>query len=270
MDPILPFLALGDAAHPVHRCLIANLGLSECRWEYGSIDEKSNLRPDLLKSAKSVRTHVVHCKMTSSGKMIFTYKVEIINEMHQPQLSYVRKLLEEPTPYDDMDDESWFQPEKDMTARITATSAIVRAGMEVSESVIVAPDEGMHEQFCALLNYDAPLHHTNVPTIPSTLHLACHQIYADEKHSATKSLYISDVSYHAQLKLNQLCRCTVYSDLDGEEGSYISILRVIDGDGNDAQILSTVLFYSEEELSTLHLTNSEEESRNYKRCITLT
>ena len=108
--------------------MIANLGSSESRWEYGSIDEKGNLRPDLLESAKSVQTHLVHRKMTSAGKMIVTSKVEILDEMHRPQLSYVWKLLKEPTPYDDMDYESLFQPENDTTARITATSKIVQEG----------------------------------------------------------------------------------------------------------------------------------------------
>ena len=89
IDPILTFLALGDVYQPVHRRMIANLGSSESRWEYGSIDEKGNLRPDLLESAKSVQTHLVHRKMTSAGKMIVTSKVEILDEMHRPQLSYV-------------------------------------------------------------------------------------------------------------------------------------------------------------------------------------
>ena len=267
MDPMLPLLALGASAHPAHHRLIANLGCSECKWGRGSMDEHGNLRPNLLDAAKSVCTNVLHRKMTRAGKMIVTSEVEILDEKHQPQLSYVRKFLEEPTPYDERDDNSWSaEASKAMPMRITASNAIARAGRTVSENVVTAPNEGMHEQFCALLSYDAPLHHTNLPTIPSTLHLACHQIYADDRRSSAKPIHISDVTYHAQLKPNQLCRCTVYRDLDGGKGSYISILRAVDEEMNDAQILSSLLFDTDAVLEEMPLITNALEAPAFVVC----
>ena len=106
----------------------------------------------------------------------------------------------------------------------------------VEERSVATPDISTHAKFCTLLGYDAPVHHTETPTVPSALHLACHQIFG-----ATEApLRLSDVTFHAQMKPGQGCTAAVHADL-AIPGSYISVLRVADGEAA-GKVLSTVSF----------------------------
>ena len=70
----------------------------------------------------------------------------------------------------------------------------------------------------------------------------------------------------AQLKPNQLSRCTVYRDLDGGKGSYISILRAVDEEMNDAQILSSLLFDTDAVLEEMPLITNALEAPAFVVC----
>jgi len=120
---------------------------------------------------------VLHRRMTSTGKMITTSHVVVLDAQHQPQFSFVRKLLEEPIPLDTKSDKSWLTAAGDLPAHITLGEMLARAGPVVDERSVATPDITTHATFCTLLGYDAPVHHTETPTIPSALHLACHQIF---------------------------------------------------------------------------------------------
>ena len=231
LEPMLPFLALGVSAHSNHSHLILNIGSFDCKWE--SAAEKG---VPSITEASFLMARVLHRRVTSTGKMVTTSRVVILDAQHQPQFSFVRKLLEEPIPLDTKSDKSWLVAAEDLPAHITLGEVLARAGPVVDERSVATPDIATHATFCTLLGYDAPVHHTETPTIPSALHLACHQIFG-----ATETpLRLSDVTLHAQMKPGQGCTAAVHADL-AIPGSFISVLRVADGEAA-GKALSTVCF----------------------------
>ena len=117
----------------------------------------------------------------------------------------------------------------------------------VSEQAVNSPSLHSHSLFCNLMGYDAPLHHTTDPTIPSTLHLSCHQIFcSNSESSGYHHLELRDVTYHEKMKPEKQLSSTIYDDIS-QTGSYISVLRAISEDGT-SEILSTVSFFTEARL----------------------
>ena len=233
LEPMLPFLSLGVAAHPNHSRLILNLGSSDCKWELASGDEQ---KLPWRRNTQLVTTRVLNRRTTSKCKMITTVRIVVLDTKHREQFSFVRKLLEEPIPLDSKTDESWAVPHEGVPPRIALEDVLARAGSVVDEHSAMTPDIATHAEFCSLMGYDAPVHHTETPTVPSTLHLACHQIFG----ANDEALQLSNVTYHAQMKPSLSCIASVYADV-AAPGSYISVLRVAEGEVA-GQVLSTVIF----------------------------
>ena len=237
LEPMLTFLALGVSAHPNPSRLILNIGSFDCKWE-SAAETGGKFTVPSITEASFVMTRVLHRRITSTGKMVTTSRVVVLDAQHEPQFSFVRKLLEEPIPLDTSTkaDESWLAAAEDLPAHIALGDVLARAGPVVEERSVATPDIRTHAKFCTLLGYDAPVHHTETPTVPSALHLACHQIFG-----ATEApLRLSDVTFHAQMKPGQGCTAAVHADL-AIPGSYISVLRVADGEAA-GKVLSTVSF----------------------------
>jgi len=114
------------------------------------------------------------------------------------------------------------------------TSMIDQATLIQSKPIWSISSE-VHIQYCKELHLDAPLHHTEEPTVPSTLHLSHH---AFENYT---DLTLNNVTFHAQMKPDSQYTVSIYALLNHEveDGvtTYLSVLN-----DSDDRIFSSVLF----------------------------
>ena len=233
---LLGFLALASSCHPRHQDLLANLGSSNVNTDYTYS----------LEDAAYVTQQIVSRKSTSDrSAVIVTYRVEILEKDFKPICTMTKRLMEKPIEFDIHVDEdaashilSLPKPRKD---KAEIESSIKENGIMVEQERFISPDVDTHFNFCKLLSLDAPLHHTvDEPTVPSTLHLACHQIDANySKHDGWSCQY-SDITYHSQMKPSKAYTRSLYKLNQNDKEEVQSYLSVIENDNEN--FLSTVFY----------------------------
>ena len=237
---LIGFMALASLCHPRHKDLLANLGFSIVSTNFNYS----------LEDAAYVTQQIVSRKATSDrSAVIVTHHVQILEKDFKPICTMTRRLLEKPIEFDMYVDEgvashisSLPKPRKDKTE---IESLIKDNGIMVEQERFISPDVDTHFNFCKLLSLDAPLHHTaDEPTVPSTLHLACHQIDANYKHDDGWGCQYSDITYHSQMKPSKTYTRSLYELHQGDKElqSYLSVIKTDDG-----HFLSTVFYEREVE-----------------------
>eukprot|EP01083_Nonionella_stella_P042591 114986_1 len=233
---ILLFLALSTTCHARHEDLLANLGFSNIQ-----LSQNANIQ-----DATYVSSQIIGRRLTSAGKVIVTTKVQILNRDHETICELERRLFERKLSFDEYANEgiyshmlsneySYTHMTNDMIQNIIDNAELISNIDSTSISV------DTHADYCSLLNLDAPLHHTKdeLPTIPSTLHIAHHNI----NNTENEKYIFQNITFHAPLKPNTQYRVKQYridkdiSEKFGLDGpGYLSILE--DGNG---KICSSIL-----------------------------
>jgi len=247
----LAMISLSTTCHPRHNDLIANLGFSNVKLS-SNVDGKS------YRDAKYVSSQTIGRRQTSSGNVIVTAKVQVLDEAHKTLCELERRLIERQLEFDDNADEGVYchviedlkNYERMSVERVE--SLIDQSTLIESKSITSIPKD-THSQYCSLLHLDAPLHHIEEPTVPSTLHLSHHALDDFE------DLSFKNITYHAPMKssVEYVVSTYVVSNEKEEEGddlnSHLSVLR--DGGG---KILSSVLFQAKANASSV-VTSQEEQ-----------
>ncbi len=259
----LVMISLSTTCHPRHNDLIANLGFSNVKLS-SNVDGKS------YRDAKYVSSQTIGRRQTSSGNVIVTAKVQVLDEAHKTLCELERRLIERQLEFDDNADEGMYchvsedlkNYERMSVERVE--SLIDQSTLIESKSITSIPKD-THSQYCSLLHLDAPLHHIEEPTVPSTLHLSHHALDDFE------DLSFKNITYHAPMKSSAEYVVSTYvvSNEKEEEGdglnSHLSVLR--DGGG---KILSSVLFQAKAKASsvvTSHISRRAKSSMRYESLV---
>lgn len=234
----LVMIALSTTCHPRHNDLIANLGLSNVKLS-------SNMDGKSYRDAKYVSSQTIGRRQTSSGNVIVTAKVQILDEAHQTLCELERRLIERQLEFDDNADEGMYchlsedlKNYKHMT--VERVESLIQQSILIESKSIKSISKDTHSQYCSLLHLDAPLHHIEEPTVPSTLHLSHHALDDFE------NLRVENITYHAPMKSNvdYVVSTYVVSNEKEEECDnlnwHLSVLR-----DNGGKIFSSVLFQAE-------------------------
>ena len=236
----LVMISLSTTCHPRHHDLIANLGFSNVKL-LPNDDGKTYL------DARYVSSQIIGRKLTSSGNMIVTTKVQILDESHQTLCELERRLIERKLEFDCNANEGMYSHLSENLKNYKRMT-VERVGSLIDQSTLIesksieSVPEDTHYQYCSLLNLDAPLHHVEEPTVPSTLHLSHHALHG------FKNLSFKNITFHAPMKSSVEYEVTTYlinkRVVDEEEDStwYLSVLRDSEG-----KIFSSVLFQATSE-----------------------
>lgn len=231
----LVMIALSTTCHPRHKDILANLGFSNIKIKNNDDGSAKSHR-----DASYVASQIIGRKLTSSGNLIVTTRVQILNKYHDTLCELERRLMECKLPLDSDANEGMYchlNDEEKNYKRMTLkdiTSMIDQATLIESKPIRSISSE-VHIQYCKELHLDAPLHHTEEPTVPSTLHLSHHALenYTD--------LTLNNVTFHAQMKPDSQYTVSIYALLNHEmeDGltTYLSVLN-----DSDDRIFSSVLF----------------------------
>ncbi len=244
---LLGFIALSCSCHPRHEDLLANLGYANVNAD---ISEAS------LDNAAYVSKQIVHRKATSNGSaVIVTHYFEVLDETFKPLSKMTMKLMEKRMAFDNNVDED-AAPQHSRRDK-TEIRLLMQDNILLEEQNILSPDMETHMSFCKLLGLDAPLHHADTknitdhpPTVPSTLHLCCHQIEANyhKEVGDSESCHYSDVTFYSQMKPSKIYKRSKYElslpkrqqDSNKVSKPYLSVIE--DEEGN---LMSSVFFERE-------------------------
>ena len=228
----LVMISLSTTCHPRHNDLIANLGFSNVK-----VSPNKSYR-----DARYVSSQIIGRRQTSSGYVIVTTKVQILDESHQTLCELERRLVERKLEFDDSADEVMYshlsedlKNHKRMT--VERVEYMIDQSTLIESKSIKSVSTGIHYQYCDLLHLDAPLHHVEEPTVPSTLHLSHHALDDFE------NLSFKNITFHAPMKsgVEYIATTYVVRDMEVEEDDdstwHLSVLR--DGGGT---IFSSALF----------------------------
>ena len=231
----LVMISLSTTCHPRHKDLIANLGFSNI-----DITMNADGVANSFRDAKYVSSQTIGRKQTSNGDIIVTAKVQILDESNQTLCELERRLIERRLEFDENADEGMYSHvDKDVKnyKRMNVEhleSLIDQSTLIHSKSIDSVPND-VHDQYCSLLHLDAPLHHVEEPTVPSTLHLSHHALDGFE------NLKFKNITFHAPMKSNVKYTVSAYAVNDAEDSEdstlYLSVLRDSKG-----KIHSSVLF----------------------------
>ena len=232
---ILVMVALSTTCHPRHKDLLANLGFSNIK-----ISKNDDGSAKSFRDACYVASQIIGRKLTSSGNVIVTTKVQILNKDHDTLCELERRLMERKLPFDNNADEGMYCHLNDEERNykrmaVKDIESMIDQATLIQSKPIQSISTEAHFQYCKELHLDAPLHHTEEPTVPSTLHLSHHALenYTD--------LTLSNVTFHAQMKPDSQYTVQVYALLNHEveDGAttYLSVLK-----NSDGRIFSSVLF----------------------------
>jgi hypothetical protein len=176
--------------------------------------------------------------------VIVTAKVQILDESHQTLCELERRLVERKLEFDDNADEGMYSHlsedlKKYKRMTVERVESMIDQSTLIESKSIKSVSTGIHYQYCDLLHLDAPLHHVEEPTVPSTLHLSHHALDDFEK------LSFKNITFHAPMKSGAEYIATTYvvrdMDMEVEEDDdstwHLSVLR--DGGG---KIFSSALF----------------------------
>ena len=247
----LAMIALSTTCHPRHKDLLANLGFSNIK-----ISNNDDGSAKSYRDASYVASQIIGRKLTSSGKLIVTTKVQILNKDHDTLCELERRLMERQLQFESNADEGMYchlNDEEKNYKRMTLkdiTSIIDQATLIQSKPIRSISTEA-HFQYCKELHLDAPLHHTEEPTVPSTLHLSHHAL---ENHT---DLTLNNVTFHAQMKPDSQYTVSIYALLNHkvEDGAtaYLSVLN-----DSDDRIISSVLFRASSTMIDCEPTNESQ------------
>ena len=229
----LVMISLSTTCHPRHHDLIANLGFSNVKlYQKGG---------KTYRDARYVSSQIIGRKQTSSGNVIVTTKVQILDEAHQTLCELERRLIERKLEFDCNANEGMYSHlSEDLKSYTRMTvervSSLIDQSTLIESTAIKSVPEDTHYKYCSLLNLDAPLHHVEEPTVPSTLHLSHHAL------DGFKNLSFKNITFHAPMKSSVEYEVSTYRistavEENDDSTSYLSVLR--DGEG---KILSSVLF----------------------------
>ena len=232
----LVMISLSTTCHPRHNDLIANLGFSNVKVS----PNQSYL------DARYVSSQIIGRQQTSAGSVIVTRQVQVIDETHQTLCELEIRLVERKLEFDDNEDDGMYshltediKNYKRMTVE-RVESMIEQSTLIESKSIKSVPTD-IHYQYCDLLHLDAPLHHVEEPTVPSTLHLSHHALDDFE------NLSFKNITFHAPMKSGQEYVATTYvvrgmeAEEDDDSTLHLSVLR--DGGG---KIFSSALFQAKQ------------------------
>eukprot|EP01126_Amoeba_proteus_P009825 TRINITY_DN13759_c0_g1_i1.p1 TRINITY_DN13759_c0_g1~~TRINITY_DN13759_c0_g1_i1.p1 ORF type:complete len:548 (+),score=34.49 TRINITY_DN13759_c0_g1_i1:169-1812(+) len=245
---MLTFLSLATTFHPRHQDLVANLGFFNAHYA----DTENFVK---VEEAAFVNTQLISHKSTSNLlHAISTYNVEILDKKFQPIFYVTIRLMEKRNSFEDpVCCEGDFPHVKKITEPIR-DQALIRMQMGSAKQLIdcqifFSPSEEIHKSYCALLRLDAPLHYTSNPTIPSVLHLNCHNL------SINTVQKVHHVTYHAPMKPGTPYLRSLYQLSKTE---YISVVE----EGPGGCILSTVIFEEQGNMTISHVLTDVNKSRN--------
>ena len=252
---ILVMVALPTTCHPRHKDLLANLGFSNVKTSKNDDGSAKSFR-----DASYVASQIIGRKLTSSGKLIVTTKVQILNKDHDNLCELERRLMERRLPFESNADEGMYcylNEEERNYKRMTLkdiTSMMEQAAL-IESKPIQSISLKAHFQYCKELHLDAPLHHTEHPTVPSTLHLSHHAL---ENYT---NLTLTNITFHAQMKPDSQHIVRVYALLNHEveDGATTQLSVLNDSDG---RIFSSVLFQAPSTMIYYEPTN-ESQSNKY-------
>jgi hypothetical protein len=244
----LMLIALASRCHPRNNDLLANLGYSNiCHYDHS----KS------FKDASAVASQIIGRKSTSSGNIIVTTNIQIIDKMNQTICQLDRKLMEKKFDFDNHANEGLYSHILDsnnnnsnnnlITAPVVSSSEelfdkritaeriqdlLNKADLLESPTKFISVSEAVHKEFCKLLKLDAALHHLGgTSTVPSTLHLSHHNL----TNTDIESMKLKNVTFQAPMKLSTPYKRSKYSIDDGK-----LVLSIIH-DKKEAVISSVIL-----------------------------
>ena len=243
----LMFLAISSSCHARHEDLLANLGFSNIK-----VFNDANNNPSNFEDAAYTSSQIIDRRLTSAGQVIVTCKVQVLDENFQTLCELERRLLERKLRFDDHTNEGMYPHAQDQSYKRLTPSCIEKITTNSTTELInkipfdLSISEEIHSEYCKLLQLDAPLHHTQneLPTVPSTLHLAHHQQSLSDEYLPEDS-YFQNITFHAPLKPNEKYSTRKFSFVN-EEGKhdYLSILN--DAEGN---LLSSMLIQRNREMA---------------------
>lgn len=243
----LMFIAISSSCHARHEDLLANLGFSNVK-----VFNNANENPSNFEDAAYTSSQIIGRRLTSTGQVIVTYKVQILDENFQTLCEVERRLLERKLTFDDHANEGVYPHTHDHGYKRLTPSCVKEIISKPSTQLIndipfnASISEEVHAEYCKLLKLDAPLHHTRdiLPTVPSTLHLAHHQQSLSDEYLTADS-YFQNITFHAPLKPNEKYSTKKFSFVNEEgKNDYLSVLN--DADGN---LLSSMLIQRDRELA---------------------
>lgn len=231
----LVMISLSTTCHPRHNDLIANLGFSNVKLS-------SNMDGKSYRDAKYLSSQTIGRRQTASGSVVVTAKVQILDEAHQTLCELERRLIERQLEFDENADEGMYcHLSEDLKnyERISEekVQSLIDQATLIESTPIKSISKDVHSQYCSLLHLDAPLHHIEEPTVPSTLHLSHHALHDFE------NLSFENITYHAPMKSNveYVVSTYVLSNEKEEEcddlNLHLSVLRDSGG-----KIFSSALF----------------------------
>ncbi|VEU34321.1 unnamed protein product [Pseudo-nitzschia multistriata] len=187
------FLALSSSCHDRHEDVLTNLGYFNVE-----ISATEDGTPRSYKEGAFVASQIKGRRLTSAGKLIVTTDVHVLDKDFKTICKMEKRLMEKKLNFDDHAEEgAYTHVDPRATPRYTRfTTEIVRSITDGAVCINEAKDKtvsvDVHDDYCSILNLDAPLHHTHKavsdskiknkednlakPVVPSTLHISHHDI----------------------------------------------------------------------------------------------
>ena len=248
---VLLFLALGNC-HDRHEDLLLNLGFSD--FKLGHDDLNLNGDPVSLANASYVISQVIGRRVTTKGNVVVTCKIQIMSAKHQTLCTFERRIVERKLHFDTIVsiDEDASLDEKVPSSQGRLTVDCIQSLMSKGELVESVDSKSAvsldhHNEFCRLLNLDAPVHHSGAfPTLPSTLHLSHHNLFSSAVQDIDNWIFKS-INFHSPMKPESDFTSSTYfiEDLKSTQvagaGSGPAYLSILNSTAEEGGVLSSIL-----------------------------